>query len=123
MHMPKKLSNGALAKIQSRLVNEVSQLTGTIEDLKKDDPFLDPDRTNDNAAIDTDVREEVGHETIEAQINSLTKKLTLVKNALVKFEKGKYGLCESCKSPIDAARLELIPEARYCIVCERRLVK
>lgn len=121
--MSKKLSNGEVKKIQNRLIVEVDELTQTIEDLKKDDPFLDPDRTSDNAAIDTDVREEVGHETIEAQVASLNKKLNLVKAAIVKIEKGKYGPCESCKDPINAARLELIPEARYCIVCERRLVK
>ena len=43
-----------------------------------------------------------------------------VQRALEKFEDGTYGICESCGGIIELARLEAIPEARYCIECKSR---
>lgn len=94
-----------------------------IEELKKNDPFSDPDHATDNAAVDTDVREQVGHETIEAQIKDLQRRILDIDFALKKISKGTYGICEKCSEPIPLPRLELISEARYCIVCEKQLRK
>jgi DnaK suppressor protein len=43
-----------------------------------------------------------------------------VQQALEKFEDGTYGICESCGGIIELARLEAIPEARYCMACKSR---
>jgi len=43
-----------------------------------------------------------------------------VQRALEKFEDGTYGICESCGGIIEIARLEAIPEARYCLECKSR---
>jgi DnaK suppressor protein len=112
-----------LEKLKLRLLKEEKELTKRIEDLKSGDPFLDPDRVSDNAAVDTDVREQIGHETIEAQVAALQKKREQTQKAIQKIEKKKYGICESCQKPILLARLKLLPEVRYCVECERRLVK
>ena len=105
------------------MITEETRLAKRIEEIRKEDPFLDPDHANDNAAVDTDVREQMGHDTIEAQIATLSKELTLVRGALKKMIKGKYGICESCGKPIQIERLQLLPYAKYCIECERRLIK
>lgn len=94
-----------------------------VEELKKDDPFSDPDHASDNAAVDTDVREQVGHDTIEAQIKDMQKRITQIDVALRKVSKGQYGKCESCGKVIPEARLTLIPEAANCLDCEKRLRK
>ncbi|HHE70824.1 MAG TPA: hypothetical protein ENL34_00895 [Chloroflexi bacterium] len=44
-----------------------------------------------------------------------------VQHALAKFEDGTYGICESCGTRIDLPRLEVMPEARYCMSCQVRL--
>jgi len=44
-----------------------------------------------------------------------------VEKALKKFEDGTYGLCESCGASVDMARLEAVPEARYCVRCQTRI--
>jgi len=121
--MAKKLTKLLQEKLKKELVKQAEELTKRIEELKKGDPFLDPDHVTDNAAVDTDVREQVGHETVEAQVLALQKKLTQIQNAFKKMVKKKYGLCESCGKPILIKRLKLLPEARYCVECERRLVK
>jgi len=104
-------------------MKQEKELIKRIEELKKGDPFLDPDHVTDNAAVDTDVREQVGHETVQAQVLALQRKLELIRSAFKKMLKNKYGLCESCGKPIPVSRLKLLPEARYCVECERRLVK
>jgi DnaK suppressor protein len=43
-----------------------------------------------------------------------------VNHALTKFASGTYGICESCGTKIDWARLEAKPEARLCIKCKQR---
>lgn len=112
-----------LQKLKKELLAAEGSLQKRIEALRAEDPFSDPDRTKDNAAIDTDVREKVGHETIEAQILTLQRKLNAVTLALSKIIKGKYGVCDRCGNPIQLERLKFLPEARYCLDCEKRLVK
>ena len=102
---------------------EVKKLQEQIATLKKNDPFADPDHATDNAAVDTDVREQVGHDTIEAEIKDLQRKLSDVNIALQKIVKGKYGMCERCGLAIPVARLKLLPEARYDVACEQLLRK
>ena len=110
-------------KLKKELIKQEKELIKRIKELKKSDPFLDPDHVTDNAAIDTDVREQVGHETVEAQVLTLQRKLDQIKSAFKKMIKDKYGYCESCRQPISVERLKLLPEARYCIECESRLRK
>jgi RNA polymerase-binding transcription factor DksA len=102
---------------------EQKKLSLQIETLKTEDPFSDPDHASDNAAVDTDVREQVGHDTVEAEIKDATKRVGELKIALELIKKGKYGTCERCNADIPQARLELVPEARYCIECKKALSK
>jgi DnaK suppressor protein len=43
-----------------------------------------------------------------------------VQDALGKFDRGTYGICENCGNKIDWARLEAKPEAKLCITCKQR---
>lgn len=110
-------------ELTKKLQNQEKNLLKRIDHLKTEDPFSDPDHASDNAAVDTDVREKMGHETIEAQVNTLSRTLESVRHAIAKIEKGKYGICEECGNPIAVDRLIFLPEARYCIDCEKKLVK
>lgn len=110
-------------QLRKRLIEQEKTLLERITELKEDDPFLNPDHVNDNAAIDTDVREQMGHDTIEAQVQSLDRKVEMTRAALKKLMKDGYGICENCKNPIPPKRLELLPEARFCVDCEKKLVK
>lgn len=121
--MDKRLSKKFIFEQKEKLEKDKTKILKQIEDLKKDDPFADPDHASDNAAVDTDVREQVGHETIEAEVKDLEKRLEHIDIALKRMVKGSFGLCERCHKPILLARLKLIPEARYCIECEKKLRK
>jgi DnaK suppressor protein len=53
----------------------------------------------------------------EALAKTLLDTLTEVEHALEKFSDASFGRCESCGTPIAAARLEAKPAARFCIEC------
>lgn len=44
--------------------------------------------------------------------------LERIDSALARMDEGSYGTCERCGQPIDPARLEAIPYAHRCFVCE-----
>jgi len=54
-----------------------------------------------------------------ALLERLRRALKDTEDALSKYETGTYGLCERCGQEIDWARLEAIPSARYCLVCQQ----
>ncbi len=115
--MDAKIKQEFIKKQQNLLLEEQIKIRANIEKLKGDDPFSDPDHASDNAAVDTDVREQLGHDTIEAEIKSLNKKLDDIVVSLKKIDDGEYGYCEKCHGQIPQARLELVPEAHFCVTC------
>ena len=121
--MSNKLSKTFLTNQKKVLEDEEKKVALLIEKLKTEDPFSDPDHASDNAAVDTDVREQVGHDTVEAEIKDSTKRLADLKTASELMKKGRYGVCERCNKDIPQARLELVPEARFCIECKKALSK
>ncbi|MEK6719751.1 MAG: TraR/DksA C4-type zinc finger protein [Chloroflexota bacterium] len=48
-----------------------------------------------------------------------TQHLELVDAALARLDEGTFGLCETCRRPIAAERLEALPWAAQCINCAR----
>jgi RNA polymerase-binding transcription factor DksA len=121
--MQKNLSKKFIEQQKLKLESEKKKILSQIEELKRDDPFSDPDHANDNAAVDTDVREQVGHGTIQAQIKDLQKRFNDIEITLKRIMRQVYGQCERCNLPIPLARLKLIPEARFCVECENKLRK
>ena len=82
-------------------------------DLQHEHEALSPDfaeqatqRENDDVlgAIELSAREEM------AQIG----------RALRRLEQGEYGICVRCGAEIEAARLEAVPHAEFCLSCARR---
>jgi DnaK suppressor protein len=46
--------------------------------------------------------------------------LAQVTDALERFDKGVYGICEHCGAEIDPARLTALPYATLCLRCQQR---
>lgn len=67
--------------------------------------------------MDTDA---VGTETFDRErdlaiLEQVEAELSEVERALQRLEAGTYGTCEACGKPIDDARLEAVPAARFCL--------
>ncbi len=50
----------------------------------------------------------------------LERRLQQIEHALKKFAMNTYGYCENCGQPIDFARLKALPDARFCLRCQRQ---
>ena len=50
---------------------------------------------------------------------TLRDRLLAVDAALHRLDEGTYGQCAHCSKPIEDARLEVVPEAEYCMHCQQ----
>lgn len=112
-----------LEPIGAFLRREEKRLKERKQTLTKADPFQDVRRLSDNAALDADAAEQVGHERASAMRAQVDRKLIQIKKALSRIKIGKYGICEKCGKMIDTDRLMIMPEATVCIKCEKKKEK
>ncbi len=83
------------------------------------------DNEKEISALKTsDARDEADHATISADSEieralsaKLMQELKEIDYALFKISNKTYGICEMCEEPIGEARLQVKPQAKYCIVC------
>lgn len=119
MKFPFSILNG----IYKHLIKEKTRLSQRITSIKSQDPFSDPDRLTDNAASDTEAKEESSHERMEALEKELRLHLVEIEETLKRIKKGTYGKCHSCSRMIDTDRLAIKPTALYCVGCEKKREK
>jgi DnaK suppressor protein len=104
--------------IRLRLEKDHKRLTEQLEQLRASRPT-----ENRREGSPFGKREEEATETAElenrmALETRILDQMAEVDNALSKFEKGNYGICESCGQPIDMNRLEALPQAALCMSCK-----
>ncbi|MDO8551181.1 MAG: TraR/DksA C4-type zinc finger protein [bacterium] len=109
-----------LKPVRNFLKREEKELVERKKSLAKEDPFADPARLGDNAAVDAEAAEQFGHARIEAMHKEIDRRLIEIRKALSRIKIGKYGVCQECGDMIDTDRLTIKPEATLCIVCERK---
>lgn len=109
-----------LSELRKHLEEEKTRVSTRIGELSLQDPFSDPDRTNDNAASDADANEESSHDRFAALIDQLNAQLAEIDNALIRIGGGTYGFCSNCRQMIDTDRLAILPTATLCLTCERK---
>ena len=51
---------------------------------------------------------------------ALENKLKDTNLALEKIKRGEYGKCEKCQKEISRQRLQVCPEARFCLKCQKK---
>lgn len=106
-----------LQPVREYLLRRETELRKRKKSLAKEDPFADTERLNDNAAVDLDAAEEVGHERIRILKLEIDKTLIRVRKALTRIKVGKYGVCSKCGEMIDTDRLAIDPTASLCVTC------
>jgi RNA polymerase-binding transcription factor DksA len=109
--------------VQAFLKVQLKQLENRRKSIKSEDPFEDPGRALDNAAIDTDAEEQFGHARSAAIGEQLERKMIQTRKALSRIKIGKYGICANCGDMIDTDRLVIYPEATLCVKCEKKKEK
>jgi len=62
-------------------------------------------------------------EEISIFASSAHRRLKEVEDALMRIERGEYGVCLRCNKNIEVSRLRAVPYARYCIKCQEEIEK
>ncbi len=82
------------------------------------------DSTGEMAAIDQH-QSDLASDTLERELDLSVREgaeasIRDVERALDRIDSGKYGVCPTCSEPIPEERLEVRPEAEYCVEHEPR---
>ena len=99
-------------QLKAKLLEKRKELSDRVERLNAGTRRgLDPDSEEQASELaNAEVHEALGHEA--------TGEIALIDKALLRLEKGTYGICASCGEKIPASRLEVRPYADRCVDCE-----
>ena len=114
--MDAQLAKGLLWKRRDELVTALSRLNKEME-------ALEQGMTQELSRYDNHPAD-LASETYERQKDlglsqTLRHRLQEVDAALHRLEQGTYGTCVSCGQSIEDDRLEVIPEAEFCLPCQK----
>lgn len=104
---------------RKRLEEERGRLIKDLERLG----VTEQDNPGYSTHIADDATEVLENSQNHALRQNLQRLLGQVNDALAKFDKGTYGLCEDCGGKIDRARLKALPYAALCIQCQKQREK
>jgi RNA polymerase-binding protein DksA len=101
---------------RKRLEEERRRLMADLERLV----VTEQDNPGYSTHIADDATEVLENTKNHALRRNLQRLLGQANDALAKFDKGTYGLCEDCGGKIDHARLKALPSATLCIQCQKQ---
>ena len=111
-----------LIPIKKYLEEKRDEVLARKKRLEEEDPFSDVDRLNNNAAVDADAAEQLGHDTVTAIEEENDRKLSELTRAIERINAGSYGTCTACAAMIDTDRLKVDPTVEYCVDCQRKKI-
>ena len=120
-----KISETTLETLGKRLLAEKERLEKELKNFAQKDPVVKDDW--DSAYPKLNPPENVNLEDEAGEVEEYTTRLPIeyvfekrlrdVNSALLKIQKKSYGTCENCGKNIPLKRLQVYPEARYCLSC------
>ncbi len=93
-----------------------------LDELKHQDVIEQEHPTTGNHMADdaTEVSEQAKSFALRRHLEGMIKEID---RAIVRAEKGKYGICEHCGQTISEERLRVMPSASLCIECAKLQVR
>lgn len=95
-------TDGWIADIQTRLTEDYERHRQRLQELTAD--TSDPGEAHTRAAM----------------IAATQQSLEELQAALRRIEEDQYGICARCQGEIPRERLEVLPQARFCVPCQQR---
>lgn len=114
------LNTSFLEQLKQKLLHEKKEIEQQKMGLEKEEPYLEPGRTEINADLVEDAQEDVAQARYSVVKGSVSKMYAQVQKALAKVHLGTYGKCEKCHGEIDPARLKAFPAATLCLKCAQQ---
>jgi len=102
-----------------RLWKRSKELKKEEDMVKESDPLMQAERSDVSESTDT-VSGDVEKTIQEARLDLIQAARLEIRKALAKVRIGTYGMCETCKGPIDLARLKVFPQATACFDCSSK---
>jgi len=118
--MDKKLTEELKEKLEKQrdsLQKELESFATEDKNLKHNWDARYPNRENGNMEEEADEAQE--YDNLLALEHNLESRLKNAKKALEKIGSDKYGVCEKCGKDIDEKRLQVCPEAKFCMSCNK----
>ena len=121
--MDKKL----LKKLKEKLEKEKDQIEKNLESFAEKDDKLEGDwdtrfpkwnKGGSSSAMEIAADEVEEYSTLLSLEHVLEIRLKNIFSALKKIKENKYGICEKCGKKIPVKRLEICPEAIFCLKCK-----
>lgn len=104
-----------IKRFKEILFNRRSDLIKNAQATREKGLVLDTDDLPDEVDLASSESDQSMNLLLRDRERTLLKK---IEKALVKIEKGEYGICESCGEDIDVKRLEARPVTDLCIRCK-----
>ena len=114
----KVLSEETLAKLKDELLRKRGEILAASTGTRPLPASMDVNSRQGDLADQASGNNEVHIQLKLKQTDA--KILQAIEEALVRMEKGTYGICRDCGEPIAKARLEAIPWTRVCIACKQK---
>lgn len=109
---------------QQKLIFERDRLQEELHALDQELIRLGQSQSDEGAGVGnhmadegSDAQEQENDLAVRANVEQM---LTEIQHALTKFDLGTYGICEDTNQPIDTARLEALPYARYTVKAQEK---
>jgi DnaK suppressor protein len=114
----KVLDDALLAKLKDALLRKRGEILATSTGTRPLPESMDVNSRQGDLADQASGNNEV-HIALKLKQTD-AKILQAIEEALVRMEKGTYGICRDCGELIAPARLEAIPWTRVCITCKQK---
>ncbi len=113
----------SLGTIRKRLMEQREELQNQLAAIEESATGLSQSEMSGEVSYDEDFAD-AGSFTFEREkefsiANNVTDLRTKTDRALHRIAEGRYGICESCGQPIEAARLKALPHVTLCLKCKK----
>ena len=96
-----------LKKRQAELLNRLERITSDVRHV---------------AGLEADFEEQAVQRENDDVLGNLDEAIRLellqIESAMARLNEAQYGICEACRKPIPAKRLEALPYATRCVACQ-----
>lgn len=106
-------------------MQEYEQLRNNLIDMLEDLNVRLGKITQDVQHVDGPVSQDFAEQAVENENNEVLDAIGIatrdeiekIKKALIRMDKGEYGICQVCGDPINKERLAVVPFSSMCIKC------
>lgn len=121
----KPLSAAKLKRFEKKILTELRESAAYVEDINKDQSIGAKESSGDLSSYAYHQADQGSDTNLMEQTVMMMEqerdKIRELNDALKRIYEGTYGLCEMCGENISEVRLDMIPQATYCISCKEKL--